>query len=101
MLEGGEMYGGEGPETMTAEDAYKFPIVGSFTLGGLYLCFKYFDKETINKILGAYFLLICTGVVFTSMEPLFGYFINGNKTTIDYVKIATRQKEMQKTLGKK
>lgn len=51
----------ENKETLTAEDAYTFPLVGSATLFGLYMVFKYVDKGTINVIVSLYFLLM--GVV--------------------------------------
>ena len=43
------------------EDAKWFPIIGSGTLFGLYLLFKFFDKEYINYVLTAYFT--CMGVI--------------------------------------
>ena len=42
-------------ETLRKEDAYQFPIVGSFTLFGLYLAFKYLDKDLVNLLIGLYF----------------------------------------------
>merc|ERR1712137_1393101 len=44
-------------ETMSAKDAYMFPIVGSVVLFGLYLAFLWFGKEYVNLVLTAYFLL--------------------------------------------
>eukprot|EP01132_Coremiostelium_polycephalum_P006100 gene6100-7599_t len=44
-------------EAMSRSDAYKFPIVGSFFLFGLYLAFKFVDKDLINKVLSYYFIL--------------------------------------------
>lgn len=45
-------------EVLSARDAYKFPIVGSLALFGLYLAFKFFDKDTVNLILSLYFSAI-------------------------------------------
>jgi minor histocompatibility antigen H13 len=42
-------------EVMRSEDAYQFPLVGSLSLFGLYLAFKFFDKQTVNLVLGLYF----------------------------------------------
>ncbi|GKY99671.1 hypothetical protein MPSEU_000921100 [Mayamaea pseudoterrestris] len=42
-------------ETMRLEDAYQFPLVGSASLFGLYLAFKFLNKAMVNKIIGAYF----------------------------------------------
>ncbi|PRP84158.1 hypothetical protein PROFUN_04149 [Planoprotostelium fungivorum] len=43
-------------ESMSTEDAMKFPLVGSAVLFGLYLAFKFFSKEYINLLLTGYFL---------------------------------------------
>lgn len=50
-------------ETLRTEDAMQFPIVGSMALFGLYCALKFFDKETVNFILSAYFgLMGCVAV---------------------------------------
>lgn len=41
---------------MTAKDAAMFPVMGSAVLFGLYLLFKYLDKDLVNLLLTAYFL---------------------------------------------
>lgn len=48
----------EDKETLTVEDAYKFPIIGSAALFSLYFVFKYFDKDTVNLVLSIYFSVI-------------------------------------------
>ncbi|KAG0150028.1 hypothetical protein CROQUDRAFT_653024 [Cronartium quercuum f. sp. fusiforme G11] len=48
-------------ERMTSEDAYWFPVLGSGALLGLYLVFKYLNKELINAVLSGYFALMGTG----------------------------------------
>eukprot|EP01127_Copromyxa_protea_P003137 TRINITY_DN13001_c0_g1_i1.p1 TRINITY_DN13001_c0_g1~~TRINITY_DN13001_c0_g1_i1.p1 ORF type:complete len:343 (-),score=90.40 TRINITY_DN13001_c0_g1_i1:38-985(-) len=45
-------------EVMTAKDAYRFPLVGSAMLFGLYIVFKVFNKDLINLLLTAYFLFL-------------------------------------------
>ena len=45
-------------ESLSAEDAMWFPIMGSCTLFGLYLMFRYFGKEYINYLLTAYFSVL-------------------------------------------
>lgn len=45
-------------ETISANDAYKFPFVGSAALLGLYVAFKFFDKDTVNLLLSLYFSLV-------------------------------------------
>ncbi|KAI9291011.1 hypothetical protein K502DRAFT_321806 [Neoconidiobolus thromboides FSU 785] len=44
----------EESESISSEDAYMFPIYGSGALFGLYLLFKYINKEYINYLLSAY-----------------------------------------------
>ncbi|EFA80633.1 peptidase A22B family protein [Heterostelium album PN500] len=48
-------------ESMTKSDAWAFPLFGSVFLFGLYLLFKFFDKQLINMLLSYYFLFF--GVV--------------------------------------
>jgi minor histocompatibility antigen H13 len=48
----------EEKEVLSASDAYKFPFIGSAALFGLYVAFKYFDKDTINLLMSAYFCLV-------------------------------------------
>lgn len=44
-------------EVMQSKDAYMFPIIGSVTLGSLYLVFKYLPKEYVNYVVKAYFFV--------------------------------------------
>ncbi|RYH30246.1 hypothetical protein EON65_05790 [archaeon] len=48
----------EDKETLSANDAYKFPFIGSAALLSLYIAFKYFDKDTVNLLLSLYFSLV-------------------------------------------
>ncbi len=57
-------------ETLRAEDAMQFPIVGSCSLFGLYCAFKFFDKETVNLILSVYFALMGCGAVTATASPV-------------------------------
>jgi minor histocompatibility antigen H13 len=53
--------GGPNPEkldVMTQKDAWTFPIVGSAVLFGLFLLFKFFDKDNINLLFQVYFSVI-------------------------------------------
>lgn len=61
------------PETLSAEDAKQFPIVGSISLFGLYCAFKFFDKDTVNLILSAYFSLMGCGAVTATVSPILAY----------------------------
>ncbi|KAF9438882.1 hypothetical protein BGZ76_003568 [Entomortierella beljakovae] len=51
-------------ESMSLEDAYMFPVLGSITLFGLYLVFRYIDKTYVNYLLTAYFGIL--GVMATT-----------------------------------
>ncbi len=45
-------------EVMTQKDAWTFPIIGSGVLFGLFLLFRFFDKEKINLLFQIYFSII-------------------------------------------
>jgi len=45
-------------EKMSAKDAWLFPVYGSAFLFGLYLLFKFFDKDLVNFVLSFYFLVL-------------------------------------------
>lgn len=51
-------------EFFKLEDAYWFPVIGSATLLGLYVLFKYIDKDYVNYLLTAYFGLLGVGALF-------------------------------------
>lgn len=53
----------EGIEQMTKKDALFFPVIGSVTLGGLFLAFNYLDKDMINIVFHYYFSLIGVFVI--------------------------------------
>jgi len=61
----------KGVESMSAEDAWKFPFVGSGVLFGLYVLFNYFNKDYVNMLLTSYFLLFGVLAVTASIKPLF------------------------------
>jgi len=42
-------------EKMSSKDAYLFPVYGSAVLFGLYIVYKNFDKDLLNKILSVHF----------------------------------------------
>jgi len=60
-----------GMETMSSEDAWKFPFIGSGVLFGLYLLFKVFNKDMINMLLTTYFLMFGIFAVEATIKPLF------------------------------
>lgn len=57
------------PETMTAKDAWMFPLVGSTVLFGLYILFQTFSKEHLNLLLTAYFLIFGLGAIAATLAP--------------------------------
>eukprot|EP01026_Neomeris_dumetosa_P071814 TRINITY_DN7279_c0_g1_i2.p2 TRINITY_DN7279_c0_g1~~TRINITY_DN7279_c0_g1_i2.p2 ORF type:complete len:366 (+),score=47.62 TRINITY_DN7279_c0_g1_i2:869-1966(+) len=62
-------------EGMGKGEAYKFPIIGSITLLGLYLVFKVLSKDLVNLVLTIYFsglgVIACTGVMLPFFKKLF------------------------------
>lgn len=62
-------------ETLTKEDAMKFPIIGSVALGTLYVAFKYLDKDWVNFLLSLYFSVIGTFTLTATASPLFAVFL--------------------------
>jgi minor histocompatibility antigen H13 len=72
-------------ETLRKEDAMQFPIIGSLSLFSLYAAFKYFDKDTVNMILGAYFALMGCGAVTATMSSVLS-FMKGPFTSIKFAK---------------
>jgi len=62
-------------EVLTASDAYKFPLIGSASLFGLYLAFKYFDKDTVNFILSLYFSVVGVATLTGSLSKFVSQFI--------------------------
>lgn len=72
-------------ETLKAEDAMQFPLIGSASLFSLYCAFKYFDKDTVNLILSAYFALMGCGAVTATASPILSV-LGGPLTSIQLKK---------------
>ncbi|KAA1105039.1 hypothetical protein PGT21_005256 [Puccinia graminis f. sp. tritici] len=60
----------EAVERMTSEDAYWFPVMGSGALLGLYLVFKYLNKDLINALFAGYFSLMGSGALATMLVTI-------------------------------
>jgi len=45
-------------ETMTQKDAYMFPVIGSCVLFGLFLTFKFLNKDYVNILFHIYFSVV-------------------------------------------
>lgn len=65
-------------ESMSSDDAWKFPFIGSGVLFGLYLLFKFFSKDHINLLLTGYFLLFGVLAVSQSIKPFFSFLVAKN-----------------------
>ncbi|WAR62770.1 hypothetical protein PtB15_15B358 [Puccinia triticina] len=60
----------EAIKQMTSEDTYWFPVLGSGALLGLYLVFKYLNKDFINALFAGYFLLMGSGALATMLVTI-------------------------------
>ena len=59
-----------GSETMRKEDAMQFPLLGSASLFGLYMAFKYLDPATVNLLIGGYFGMVGCAALTASGTPV-------------------------------
>jgi minor histocompatibility antigen H13 len=57
-------------ESMTHQDAMKFPFIGSAVLVSLYLAFKFLPKELLNNLLSAYFLFFGVFAMAWTLRPI-------------------------------
>ncbi|KAH0589439.1 Minor histocompatibility antigen H13 [Termitomyces sp. J132] len=62
-------------ERMSSNDAWLFPVFGSFVLFGFYLVIKYLGKEWINWFLGWYFSVAGVASVWKSLTSLTRYIL--------------------------
>lgn len=71
--EGEEGYDPDAPtsvETLKTEDAMQFPIMGSCSLFGLYLAFKFLGQDFVNLLIGGYFALVGCGALSLTIGPV-------------------------------
>jgi len=66
-------------EVLSMNDAYKFPIVGSCSLLGLYVAFKYCDKDTVNLVLSLYFSVVGVFALTGSFSAFASQYITSEK----------------------
>uniref|UniRef100_A0A7S2V0H1 Minor histocompatibility antigen H13 n=1 Tax=Fibrocapsa japonica TaxID=94617 RepID=A0A7S2V0H1_9STRA len=66
-------------EVLTQADAYKFPIIGSCALFGLYIVFKFLDKDLVNLLLAIYFSVIGMFTIGSTVDPIIHKFIKSEK----------------------
>ena len=57
-------------ETLRAVDAMQFPLLGSCSLLGLYMAFKYFDKDTVNLVISVYFCVVGLAALTATFGPM-------------------------------
>lgn len=62
-------------ETMSTKDAYMFPLVGSCVLFGLYLLFKFLNKDYVNFLLTAYIFVLGVFALGGVLKPAFVDFV--------------------------
>jgi len=60
-------------ETLRLGEAMQFPLLGSASLFGLYMAFKYFDKDTVNLIISFYFCLVGLAACTSTLGPIIEY----------------------------
>jgi len=72
-------------ETMSSQDAWMFPIIGSGVLFGLYILLNVLElKEYVNLLLTGYFLFFGIVAVATTLQPFIKYilpFLSDGKAT--------------------
>lgn len=61
---------------MSTKDAYMFPVIGSGVLFGLYLLFKFLNKDYVNLLLTAYFVFLGFLAVEESLRPAVAAFVS-------------------------
>lgn len=56
-------------ETLRKEDAQMFPILGSCSLFGLYLAFKFLGQDLVNLLISGYFAAVGCGALTLTIAP--------------------------------
>lgn len=60
----------EDVEVMTNKDAMMFPVYGSGVLLGIYLVFRFIDKDLVNVLFTVYFFVLGVFALARAVEPL-------------------------------
>ncbi|CAG8500360.1 819_t:CDS:10 [Paraglomus occultum] len=76
-------------ESLSTEDAYMFPLIGSGVLFGLYVIFQLFNKEYVNYLVTAYFGFL--GVAATTTVGIYIVKKTGNVKLDPYKVVVTRK----------
>jgi minor histocompatibility antigen H13 len=69
-------------ESITMEDAQKFPLVASCSLGGLFLAFKFLDQDMVNMVLNGYISVAGVFTITGTFSPIFSDLSPGLKKTV-------------------
>eukprot|EP00894_Picocystis_sp_ML_P003872 jgi/Pico_ML_1/54389/g4744.t1 len=56
-------------ESMSKQDAMRFPLIGSVMLFGLFLCFKFLPKDLVNAVLAIYFVVLGAAALTATFYP--------------------------------
>ena len=86
-------------ETLRAVDALQFPILGSCSLLGLYLAFKYFDKDTVNLVISVYFCLVGLAALTATFGPAIESCLGFSFLKIGYAKTLSVPHPLPKFVG--
>lgn len=73
-------------DSITSDDAKKFPLIASCSLFGLGLAFKYFDKDSVNLVLSCY--IGCAGLytLVATLSPIVSMIVPSIKENEFYAK---------------
>lgn len=61
---------GQGEGVLKMSDALWFPVMGSCTLYGLYVVYKYVDMDAVKFLITCYILFMCTGGFSTNVTDI-------------------------------
>jgi len=86
-------------ETLRAQDAMQFPLMGSCSLFGLYLAFKYFDKDTVNLVICVYFCLVGLAALTATFAPVLASVGPTKVMTIEFSKHVELKHFLPKFIG--
>lgn len=77
-------------QSLTSENAYFFPVLGSIVLFSLYLAFKYLDKQMVNLLLSLYFVFAGAYAIPAVVEHLVRVACGGKNVSLDALLLRVR-----------
>ena len=90
---------GEKPETISKNDAMKFPLIASAVLFGIYIVFKLFSQEYINMLLSFYFFILGTFSVYHIAGSFLAKLVPSLVPNQDYHLLFTEGKEEEEIVN--